>query len=504
MTKSKCEIMDRRLRCLFSAVLILALFPVIGFTQEEKGKKLYDDWCAGCHGYEGRGEGYAKEFTYPKPRDFSSGTFKFTSTISGDPPTDEDIKRIIREGNPGTSMPGWKQFNDDEMNALVEYIKGFAAEDFEIDTEHINIPKPPELNDEMIEKGRRSFEKRKCWECHGGYARGSGEKGQQIQKDDWGYRIFPTDLTHPWELKNGSDVEDLYRSITAGIEGTPMASYLDSMTDDERWAVAYYLKSIQFKRKLGSVLNAARVEEIPNSIDDELWYTVDYIDLPLAGQLMFQTRHFSAVMTNVRAKGLFTDSEVAIMLEWTDKKPNKGNDGHPPDAIRLQFPVKVSSGPEKPYFYMGDKNNPVKLWYWSAADNLAVELIARGHAEDKLSRQEQFNVRAVSGYKDGLYRVIFKRRLNTEKKEDIAFTLGTFIPFSISVYDGENDEKGNKAEISSWYYLMLEPPTPLYVYILPPLASFVTFGIGISLHRKLKNGKQTEQYSQKREVKNNV
>lgn len=486
MIKINHKIFNKSLNCIFAAALILVLLPVSGFTQEEQGKQLYDDWCAGCHGYEGSGKGYAMEFTYPKPRDFASGTFKFSSTTSGDPPTDEDIKRIIIEGNPGTSMPGWQHFSDDELDALVEYIKGFAEEDFEIPGERFEIAEAPEVTDKIIEEGRKSFEKRKCFECHGGYARGSGEKGQQIQKDDWGYRIFPADLTHPWELKNGPEVEDLFRSITAGIEGTPMASYEFSMSEDERWAVSYYLKSIQFKRKLGSVVKATKVEDIPSSTDDGLWDTTDYIDLPLAGQLMFKTRHFTPTMTNVRARGLFTDSELAIMLEWTDKKPNKGDDGHPPDAVRLQFPIELSSGPEKPFFYMGNKNNPVKLWYWSASDDIAVEFIARGHEEDKISRQEQVDVKAFSDYNDGLYKVIFKRRLDTKKENDITFAPGKFIPFSVTVFDGERDETGNRAEISSWYYFMMEPPTPLKVYLMPPVAAFAFIGIAISIRRKLK------------------
>lgn len=493
MKKPPCKIIKRISEYIFVAALIVAFIPVSGLAQEQKGKKLYDDWCASCHGYEGEGKGYAQEFTYPKPRDFASGTYKFRSTLPGEPPTDEDIKRIIIEGNPGTSMPAWKQFSEDELNALVDYIKGFDAEDFELPGDPIEIPKPPEVNNEIVEKGKKLFEKAKCWECHGGFARGSGKKARQEQKDDWGERIFPADLTHPWELRDGSRVEDLYRSITTGLSGTPMASYKDAYSDDERWALAYYLKSIQFKRKLGSALTAEKVENIPSSTEDELWDTVDYIDLPLSGQLMFEIRHFTPTLSNVRVRGLYTDSEVAIMLEWTDKNPNKGGDGFPPDAVRLQFPMKILAGAEKPYFYMGDKKNPVILWYWDAAEDHAAEFIAKGHEEKLISIKEQTDVKAVASYSDGLYRVLFTRQIDLKKEDDIAFALGKFIPFSVSVFDGldwEQKEK-NMASISVWYYLMLRPPTPLTVYVLPPFVSFAVLGLGITLHRKLNKKRQT-------------
>jgi DMSO reductase family type II enzyme heme b subunit len=385
-------------------------------------------------------------------------------------------------------MPAWKQFSDDELDALVGYIKDFAAEDFEFPGEPIEIPKTPEVTDEMIANGKELFEKAKCWECHGGFARGSGEKGQQVVKDEWGYRIFPADLTHPWELRNGSRVEDLYRTITTGISGTPMASYKDAYSDDERWGVAFYLKSIQFKRKLDSALTVKKVENIPTSTEDKLWDTVDYIDIPLAGQMMFELRHFTPTLSNVRVRSLYTDAHVAIMLEWTDKKPNRGDDGFPPDAVRVQLPVKIPEGAEKPYFYMGDKKNPVRLWYWDTTEDRAVEFIAKGYEEQSISRQEQTDVKLAASYNDGLYRVIFQRSIETDKQDDISFVSGKFIPFSVSVFDGlslEQKEK-NLASVSVWYYLMLEPPTPLTVFVLPPIVSLAVLGIGISLHRKLR------------------
>jgi DMSO reductase family type II enzyme heme b subunit len=196
-------------------------------------------------------------------------------------------------------------------------------------------------------------------------------------------------------------------------------------------------------------------------------------------------------MSNVRVRAIYTDSEVALMLEWTDKKPNTGDDGFPPDAIRLQLPLQIPTGAEKPYFYMGDKKHPVRLWYWNADEDDASEFIATGPGEQSISKQEQTDVKAIASYEDGLYRVLFTRQIDTKEKDNIAFTFGKFIPFSVAVYDGLNREEKNKDSISVWYYLMLKPPTPLEVYILPPLASFATLGLGILLHRKLTKERQT-------------
>ncbi|MDH3601739.1 MAG: c-type cytochrome, partial [Candidatus Tectomicrobia bacterium] len=78
------------------------------------GKTLYDQRCAHCHGEEGDGQGSATEYVFPKPRDFTSGVYKFRTrheTEDGNLlASDEDIYRSICEGLHGSSMPGWCGF----------------------------------------------------------------------------------------------------------------------------------------------------------------------------------------------------------------------------------------------------------------------------------------------------------------------------------------------------------------------------------------------------------
>src|SRR3974390_510247 len=122
-------------------IFMIALWPFQAFSADQ-GKMIYDQWCAPCHGYKGDGKGYAADFVFPKPRDFTKGTYKFRSTPSGDPPTDEDIIRSIRNGNPGTSMPPWNRFSDEEVKALVDYLKKFSPDTFTAKTTPIKIGKP--------------------------------------------------------------------------------------------------------------------------------------------------------------------------------------------------------------------------------------------------------------------------------------------------------------------------------------------------------------------------
>jgi DMSO reductase family type II enzyme heme b subunit len=469
---------------------LILLVPLTAYTQDDRGEKLYNDWCAQCHGYDGAGKGYASGiYTIPQPRDFTSGTYKFRTTPSGERPTDEDIIRSTRKGNPGTTMPPWERFTDDEVKDMVEYIKIFAEEEetFEYEAEPFQIGKPPAVSDAILKQGKEIYDKAKCWECHGKAGRGEGEKGwQENFKNDWGTRAYPTDLTQSWEYRGGATLEDIYRSVTSGFDGTPMASFQTSYSDEERWALSHFVQSLQVERKTGSALSVKKVDAVPTSTEDEQWNAAGYLDMPMSGQLMFKPRQFTPLITNVRVRGLYTEAEIAVMLEWTDKKPNKGDDGHPSDAVRAQFPVTLSDGAEKPYFYLGDNTHPVNLWYWKASDNAAIEQNAKGHKEDALVQQEKNDIQASANYSNGHYRVLFSRPLDTGDQNDITFTPGKFVPLSVTVFDGEQDEQGNRATISGWYYVMLEPPTPMSVYVMPPLVGLAFIGAGIGIRRKLK------------------
>jgi DMSO reductase family type II enzyme heme b subunit len=474
--------MQKSLARSFIVIGLVVLLPGIALP-EEKGKVLYDQWCSSCHGEKGDGKGPAADFVWPRPRDFTKGTYKFKSTASGEPALDSDIMRTIREGNPGTSMPAWKRFSDDEVKALVVYLKQFSADTFSIQGTPLKIGNPPGSKEKMTAMGRELYQSIKCWECHGKAGRGDGEKGWQEKfKDDWGNRIYPADHTSPWEYRAGSDVKDIFKTVSAGFDGTPMTSYGDTVTEEKRWALAYFVRSQQQVRNLGLALPLKKVDALPASTDDPAWQNTGYLDIPLAGQVIFDPRDFTTTLTNARVRGAYAGSELAVMIEWTDKQPNKGDDGLPPDAVRIQFPTVMTEG-GKPYFFMGDKRLSVNLWQWKASEDPVSEFIAAG--AENAAPQEKQDVKVIASYVDGRYRVLFRRALNTGDEKHTVFEIGKFMPFSVALFDGRNKEENNKGAISAWYYLMPEPPMPATVYLYPPIAFILVLGIGFLLHKRL-------------------
>jgi cytochrome c oxidase cbb3-type subunit 2 len=218
------------------------------------GKEVYERRCLGCHGANGDGNGPAATFLYnQRPRNFNNAVFKFRLTKES-VPTDGDLLRTISRGVRGTAMPAWYDLPINDRLAVIQYIKYVLAVDrsdpakpYAFFTEEppgapLYIGKPPPPTQQLLDRGKEVWEQAKCWECHGKTGKGDGEKAAGL-KDDEDFTIVPADLTSG-QFKSGPAVEDIYRTITTGLSGTPMPSYRDSFPDEDRWALAYYILAL--------------------------------------------------------------------------------------------------------------------------------------------------------------------------------------------------------------------------------------------------------------------
>ena len=71
----------------------------------------------------GRGDGPTASFLYPLPRDYRKGLFKFTSTPSGAKPHRDDLRRTIKNGLHGTSMPAFDALlAGPEIEQVIDYV----------------------------------------------------------------------------------------------------------------------------------------------------------------------------------------------------------------------------------------------------------------------------------------------------------------------------------------------------------------------------------------------
>jgi cytochrome c oxidase cbb3-type subunit 2 len=207
------------------------------------GRQVYQSRCIGCHGPKGDGNGAAATFLSPKPRDFTVGVFKFRTTPSGSLPTDGDLYRTITRGVRWTAMPTWHELSDKERMAVAGYIKTFSSR-FKDETPEppLLIGDPPKATAELVARGKDLYVKAKCFQCHGPGGKGDGPSADEM-KDLAGFPIRPADFTRG-QFKGGSSVRDIFRTMSLGLDGTPMPSFADSMSEPERWAISYYVLSL--------------------------------------------------------------------------------------------------------------------------------------------------------------------------------------------------------------------------------------------------------------------
>ena len=59
------------------AIAALAIAPAPVHSQDSVlGQQVYDQWCAGCHGVDGDGNGTGAGYMIPRPRDFTRGVYQ--------------------------------------------------------------------------------------------------------------------------------------------------------------------------------------------------------------------------------------------------------------------------------------------------------------------------------------------------------------------------------------------------------------------------------------------
>lgn len=239
------------------------------------GYTTYVEYCIQCHGAEGKGNGPASKGLLPPPRDFTQGLYKFPWVPYGELPHDEDFARIIRHGLKGTAMLPW-DISDERLDAVIQYIKTFAPQVWEgkdkVLGNKFELPKDPfgdTYKHVAIEKGRKVYHvTAACTQCHRGYASReeiqgwAKEMGSEIelgadlyqvkaQDGEYNYKVLPPDFTYHW-LRSITDVPSIVQRLMYGVTGSGMPGWKDVVTDEELWALSYYVQDL---REQGADLN---------------------------------------------------------------------------------------------------------------------------------------------------------------------------------------------------------------------------------------------------------
>ena len=458
------------------AVVAAVMVPSSAWAQAgdaSAGKAVYERKCLLCHGEKGDGKGPGAERLDPRPRDFTSGVFKISSTANK-VPTDQHIFNVVTSGMPGTSMPAWAVLPEKDRWNVVAYVKTFAADKFKDAPKKQELPKEVASSEASIKRGKEMFDAIECNKCHGAEGRADGPSRPEL-KDEWGHAIKPANLTKRWNFRGGPTRTDIATRLATGVLGTPMPAFIDSVEKpDDIWHLANYIASLGPETpKAATLITVTAVQDaIPDDPNADFWKKQAAQTILLMGQVIVDPRNFNPSIDMLEFRAVYNGKEVAFHLTWDDpgQSAPDGKDVFA-DAVSLQFPPTVGAGTERPYFLMGDASDAVYLLGWENGKGV-VEASANGPA--KITPLEGSEATAKATFANGQYRVVIKRPLAVKGEGRTPFTPAVFTPIAFHAWDGGAGETGAKMSLTSWYYLRLEEPQSNRRFVIPPVVALLT------------------------------
>ena len=318
-------------------------------TQREAGKALYLQNCAQCHGEKGDGQGYATPHLFPQPRNFTTGKFKVRTTPNGALPTHQDLVNIIRRGMPYTSMPAWPTFTDQQVDNLAYFVTTFSP-DFsskESVPKPVDLPSAPSTTNQTVELGKKLYVDNGCVKCHGNLGRADGPSSATLT-DELNRPIRPADLSQPWTFRGGPTREDIFRTMSTGFNGTPMPSFADALTPEQRWAITDFIVSLSGPDG-PAYTNLVIAKYAPDPIDlkngTKSFAAAPVARFPIIGQITEPGRAFHPPATSVTVQAMYDTESIAFLVRWNDRSAEKTGKNDPSLPVPIEEEEEAAGAP---------------------------------------------------------------------------------------------------------------------------------------------------------------
>jgi len=196
---------------------VTSVYPIVPPDLAD-GEKIYQQECAECHGEQGLGDGpQVSQLSVPAATLGLSDLARLYSPA--------DWYTIVTQGNMEKFMPAFSNLSDRQRWDVVAYAMS------------LSVP------DEQVAQGNLLYQEN-CITCHGPTGSGDGSASGDLA-------TAPTDLTQQSFMVRKS-ATSLYQAISIGLS-PDMPAFADKLTEDERWALVGYLRTLSYSSQQASL-----------------------------------------------------------------------------------------------------------------------------------------------------------------------------------------------------------------------------------------------------------
>ena len=362
----------------------------------------------------------------------------------------------------------------------------------------LELGEAPEASAALLARGQELYAI-SCTPCHGADGRA---RAVDVQWNEDGSPTRPRDFT-AGIFKGGSSRADIVRRLRCGLPGSPMPSTELAEVGDA-WALASYVASLtrpgaeQLVLQERHALVARALRTLPAEPDARGWDELEPVWLALM-PLWWRDERIEGVELRVAHDG----ERVAFHLTWQDSTRDQEFLGTETFTDLVALQLTAQSDP--PLFTMGEAQKPVNIWSWKAAweldrerprdvadlhPNLSADLYgyqpeeaaplfitarAAGNPmalEHRCCAGEELTCSGfgtlatlprarttldASGlWKDGEWRVVFTRALESRAADVVGLEPGGRAYFAAAVWDGSAGDRNGQKSVTVWHALELE------------------------------------------------
>jgi mono/diheme cytochrome c family protein len=182
-----------------------------------RGKGLYFQYCSACHGRVGLSNTPLGKVLEPPPR-------KLADPVAMARIDDERVFKVIKDGKPGTAMPGWgRLLNDRQIREVAAYVRSLKR------------PRPAWMSqdDFDVAVGGEVYQSY-CAICHGSMGNAQTRIGKVLETK-------PRNFTDAQRMRRLSN-EEMARAIAFGKPGTAMVAWRSLLSPGDIRRVVMYIR----------------------------------------------------------------------------------------------------------------------------------------------------------------------------------------------------------------------------------------------------------------------